>query len=122
MAARPPNDDEPVTLKEACEIVFRNTITPATLRAEAARGRLSIRRIGKRDFTTLRSVKELMQECPEGSRPRASISTPSAANGSSETDRLLSAQAALKLSVDRLRSISRNTSGKSTPPLARQTR
>lgn len=46
------SDDEPMTLAEACETIFRGHIKPATLRAEAARGRLVIERIGRRDFVT----------------------------------------------------------------------
>ena len=40
--------DDPITLEEACRIVFRDTIKPATLRAEVARGNLIIERIGRR--------------------------------------------------------------------------
>jgi hypothetical protein len=56
-------DDDPITLAEACEIVFKNKVTPATLRAEQVRGRIDIFRIGKRDFTTLRSVRAMVEKC-----------------------------------------------------------
>lgn len=62
--SRPERDEDPITLKEACEMVFRNTVTPATLRAEAGRGRLEISRIGKRDFTTL--VEIPFDKLPDG--------------------------------------------------------
>ena len=52
-------DDDPVTLSQACQEVFHGCITPHTLRAEARRGNLRIFRIGKRDFVTLREVREL---------------------------------------------------------------
>mgnify|MGYP003349861379 CR=1 FL=1 len=38
-------DDDPVTLQEACDIVFRGKVGPTTLRSEAAKGRLRITRI-----------------------------------------------------------------------------
>ncbi len=102
-------EDDPVTLREACEIVFRNTVTPATLRAEAARGRLVISRIGKRDFTTLRDARGLLAKCHVQNHHPAYISTRAASNGSSETDRLSSAQVALSMSLSRLKSNSRRT-------------
>ena len=40
MISHLPKDDDPVTLKEACEIMFRNRISPTTLRAEATRERV----------------------------------------------------------------------------------
>jgi hypothetical protein len=80
-------DDDPITLKEACEIVFRNTCTPATLRAESKRGNLDISRIGKRDFTTLRSARELFDKCRVEQKAPASIVTRRAVSTSSATDR-----------------------------------
>lgn len=109
MNERPPADDDPITLKEACEIVFRGTVTPSTLRAEAGRGRLDIARIGKRDFTTLHSARELFRKCQDEKRPLAFTSTPRESNGLSETVRASSVQAALSKSIDRLKSNSRRT-------------
>lgn len=57
------SDDEPMTLAEACETIFRGHIKPATLRAEAARGRLVIERIGRRDFVTLRAINAMREKC-----------------------------------------------------------
>lgn len=107
-------DDDPVTLAEACEIVFRDRITPATLRAEHARGRLEIARIGKRDFTTLRSARELYKRCLDERAGRDSISTQDASNGLSETDHALSAQAAARETVAALKRLSKPTSVGST--------
>lgn len=109
MSVRPIEEDDPITLKEACEIVFRDTVTISTLRAEAARGHLEVARIGKRDFTTLRSAKELFRKCQDEKRPRDSISIRTAKPGLSATDRATSVQAALKASVGRLKSSSRHT-------------
>jgi hypothetical protein len=43
-------DDEPITLAEACKLFPRSKLTVSTLRAEADRKRLDIFRLGKRDF------------------------------------------------------------------------
>lgn len=73
-------DDEPLTLKEACHLIFRNAISPATLRAEADRGRLVIERIGRRDFVTRRAIREMRKKCEldPAQRAPASGSSPSA--------------------------------------------
>jgi len=58
-----PDIDTPITLKEACRIVFQDKITPATLRAEARRGRLIIESIGNKHFTTLAYIEEMRIKC-----------------------------------------------------------
>ena len=55
--------DDPITLEEACRIVFRDTIKPATLRAEVARGNLIIELIGRRDFVTRAALEEMRERC-----------------------------------------------------------
>lgn len=57
------DEDEPLTLAEACQILFRGTISPATLRAEAARGRLVIEKIGRRHFVTRAGIKRMRALC-----------------------------------------------------------
>ncbi|WP_051644653.1 hypothetical protein [Labrenzia sp. DG1229] len=57
------DDDTPITLKEACEILFRGHIKPATLVAEAERGNLQLERIGRRYFTTPGAIKEMRERC-----------------------------------------------------------
>ena len=109
MTARLPSDDDPVTLKEACEIVFRNTIGPGTLLTAAARGQITISRIGRRNFTTLREARSLLASCRVESNHLAFTSTKAAGNGLSETDHVSSAQAALKATLSRLKSNSRHT-------------
>jgi hypothetical protein len=102
--------DDPITLKEACEIVFRGRITPATLRAEASRGRLVISRIGKRDFTTLREARGLFDKCQEDRSGHVSTGTARARPGSSETVQRSFAQARAKMAVETLKNLSRATS------------
>src|SRR6516162_8356671 len=104
-------DERPLTLKEAGEL-YRLKIS--TLRAEAARGRLDIFRMGRRDYTTLESLKAMVAKCQEDARRRGSTSTQNESNGSSETTRASSAQAALNQTVLALRSGLPRISGKST--------
>lgn len=111
-----PGDDDPVTLKEACEMAFRGTITVASLRAEAGRGNLDIFRIGRRDFTTLRAVREMQAKCLAGRKDRTFIATQPANSGLSEMDHVSSALAALRTSTRKLRSSSPNTSAENTNP------
>lgn len=56
-------EDVPMTLKEACSIVFRGTISPATLKAEAERGNLKIRKIGRTYFVTWRELSLMWEKC-----------------------------------------------------------
>jgi hypothetical protein len=109
-----PGDDDPVTLQEACEIVFRGTISVASLRAEAGRGNLDIFRVGRRDFTTIRAVREMQAKCLAGRKGRTFISTPQGNSGLSEMDHVSSALAALSQSTKALRNPSQSTSAGST--------
>lgn len=108
------NENDPITLAEACEIVFRNTIKPATLLAEHGRGRLVISKIGRAYFTTLRDARELLEKCRVEREARGSISTKNAGNGLSETDSVSCARAGANQAVSMLKSLSKNTLGKST--------
>jgi hypothetical protein len=108
------DDDEPITLAEACKLFPRAKLTPSTLRAEAGRDRLDIFRLGKRDYTTLGSMREMVRKCLEGDHRRGSTSIQREVNGSSETEQLASAQAALNQTVRALKSSAPNTLAKST--------
>jgi hypothetical protein len=114
MSPREIPDDDPVTLKEACEIVFRNTITPATLKAAARAGRLPVSLIGRCYFTTIRDAKALHHQCLVEQKAPVSILIRRAESGSSETARVSSALDALRASTDALKGSSRNTSLAST--------
>jgi len=104
-------DDTPLTLKEACEMFFRNTITPKTLRAEAGRGTLTIMRIGRQDFVTPQGIKGMMvKTCRAKDSPQGSTSAKTKPSGSSETARNQSAQAAALMTAQALKKHSRNTS------------
>ncbi len=47
------DDDDPITLRKACELFPLAQLTVSTLRAEAKRGRLMIFPIGKRHYAAL---------------------------------------------------------------------
>jgi hypothetical protein len=96
----PDLDERPLTLKEAGNL-YRLKIS--TLRAEAARGRLDIFRLGKRDYTTLQSMRDMVRKCQEEGRRRASTSTQGVGSGLSETERASSAQVALNQTVTALK-------------------
>lgn len=68
------DDNHPITLKEACKIFFRDTLSVYSLRAEADRGRLVIFLIGKRYYTTpadIRAFIEFKRQESLKQRPRA---------------------------------------------------
>lgn len=110
-------DDSLVTLKDACEIAFNGKIKVATLRAEIGRGNLTVFRVGRRDFTTLKHVREMVQRrCRAASPLQGSISTGRGETGLSETERLTSAQAALNLTLAGLKGRSLITSDENTGP------
>jgi hypothetical protein len=88
-------DDEPITLAEACQLYPRAKLTISTLRAEAARGRLDIFRIGRRDHTTPQAMREMVARCRAEDYRRDFTSIRHAGNGLSETARISSARAAL---------------------------
>lgn len=106
--------DEPLTLDEACREVFRGKIKPATLRAEAARGRLEIERIGRRDFVTRAALKRMRELCRVNQREPVSGPTNSRASGMSEMERSSVAQSAALLISRELKSSLGNTPRRNT--------
>src|ERR1700693_1074877 len=106
-------DDDAITLEEACELFFRGTISPSTLRAEARRGRLAVMRIGRRDFTTPAAIREMKEACRVQPKELGSISSLSVEtrkalsstppHGSFATDPLSAAQAAVLATAKRLK-------------------
>lgn len=102
--------DDPITLKDAAS---HFGFSEWTLRTEADKGRLTIYRIGRKDYTTPNDIREMVHLCRVEKKAPASTLIRSVSNGSSETDRASSAQAAANEAVMRLRNSSRNTSVKS---------
>src|SRR5947207_15387661 len=57
-------DDEPIRLSVAAALAFSDgSMTASGLRREAARGRLTIERIAGKDFTTLRAINQMREQC-----------------------------------------------------------
>lgn len=104
-------DDDPLPLKDAAQ---RYRILEATLRTEASRGRLTIYRIGRKDYTTPKDIKEMVHLCRVEKRRHDFTSTPSESSGLSETEEASSELAAAREAVMMLRSSSTATSGRST--------
>jgi len=104
------SESDPIKLKDAAQ---HFNLTVSTLRAEAGRGRLTIYRIGKTDYTTPNDIKEMVRLCRVDPKARDFTLTRRGNIGSSGTDRSSSALAAANETVLRLRSTSRNTSAKS---------
>lgn len=60
-------EDVPMTLEEACRVIFKDAITPATLKAEARRGNLVLHKIGRAYFVTLLELSAMWGKCCVGS-------------------------------------------------------
>jgi hypothetical protein len=103
-------DDTPITLAEACGLFPRARLTISTLRAEAARGRLDIFRIGRRDYTTAAAMREMVNRCRAEDSRRDSISIRAGERGASGTEAASFALLRARESVQRLKSNSPNIS------------
>jgi len=65
--------DAPLRLTDAAKLAFpAGGMTASGLRSEAKRGHLKIERIANKDFTTLRAIEEMRQECRVEVRDRIS--------------------------------------------------
>lgn len=78
-------DDEPLTLDEACTLIFKDRIKAGTLRVEATRGNLRIERIGRRDFVTRAAIREMREKC-QMVPPQKGQGSGSSHNGSGRTE------------------------------------
>jgi hypothetical protein len=107
-------DDDPITLNEACDIIFHGAITEASLRAEERRGNLDTFKIGRTIFTTRRDIKEMEKKCRVARKGRVFTSTKDANNGLSETDKSSAALVALNQTVKGLKNGLPNTLARST--------
>jgi hypothetical protein len=93
------DNDEPITLVEACRLFSRAKLTVSTLRAEANRGRLNIFKIGRRDYTTIDEMKAMVRKCRDGDRRYTSITQ----SNLSETQRATSAMNAVSNTIAKLK-------------------
>ena len=60
---RHPDDDAPMTLQEACKVIFGGAIKPDSLRAEHRRGNLVLEKIGRTYFVTRASIRICASRC-----------------------------------------------------------
>ena len=103
-----------ITLKDACEIVFGNRVTPGILKKEWRQGNLDLCKIGRSYFVTLADVRELKTKCRVEAPARASGSIRKEEPGLSSTVEAAAAQDSLLMKLDRLKKPSENTSRRST--------
>ncbi|WP_245447432.1 excisionase [Methylobacterium sp. 17Sr1-1] len=74
------SDDTPLRLADAARLAFpAGGMTAASLRREAAKGRLTIERIAGKDFTTLAAIERMRELCRVPPKAPASTSSPRAA-------------------------------------------
>ena len=99
--------DQPLRLAVAAALAFPDgSMTASGLRREAARGRLAIERIAGKDYTTLANIERMRELCRVeakelacGSNQRSATRAASSSvtqPGSSATERVRSARAALE--------------------------
>jgi hypothetical protein len=106
--------DTPLRLHDAVTLGFpAGGMTVSGLRREGRRGNLTIETIAGKQFTTLRAIEEMRQRCRDqakdadsGSNRKhttARASSSGAQTGSSKTDRVKSARAALEKTARELK-------------------
>lgn len=110
-------DNDPITLTEASRVVLRGIVSVSALRAEIKRGNLAVERIGKNLYTTPVAIREMREKCRvmPNHHDSTSAKTEKTASGSSGTTGKTGELAALKASVNALKSNSLSTLRKSTP-------
>jgi hypothetical protein len=111
--------DTLLSLGVAAHLAFPDgSVSPGTLRAEAARGKLAIFRIGKKYYTNLREIEQMVSKsCLVPRKARISISGGDPAanqSGPLETEGMRSARAQLQASMEKLKKGSRNISPQNT--------
>ena len=94
-------DDDPIPLATAAADFG---IPKGVLKANGLRGDLSIYKLGTQYYTTPNAVRRWVEKCHVTPKARVSGSIRDASNGSSSTERISSAQAALMTSLNSLRS------------------
>lgn len=89
-------DDEPISLAEACNLFFRGRLTKSSLRTEARKGNLEIIQIANKDFVTKNGIKRMIEKCRKNADLQGSGSDQTPKHGSSRTEASVSAQDALR--------------------------
>ncbi|PIO99653.1 excisionase [Pleomorphomonas carboxyditropha] len=120
MATNPPaiSDDTPLRLADAVEIAFpMGGMTVSGLRSERDAGRLVVRRIAGKDFTTLADIRSMMDKCRVQPKAPGSTSEQGKAlprSGTSKTGKNSPALAALLTTIQEQKESLRATSAKKT--------
>jgi hypothetical protein len=115
----------PLRLDVAARLAFPDgSMTASGLRREGRRGHLMIERIAGKDFTTIQHIEAMRLKCRDqqkaqdyGLNPKSvtpAASSPAVQHGSSATDRVRSARAALEKTTRKLKERSANTSPANT--------
>ena len=105
------SDKNTLTLRQAAE---EYGYTVSTLRAEAGRGRLTLYRIGRKDYTTPADIKEMVRLCRVEKKGHGFTLIRDENNGLSATERASSALAAANQTVEALKRRSPNILDTST--------
>lgn len=117
------DQDSPLSLQEAADILLRGLVKAATLRAAAARGELIVEKLGKRIVTTPADIERWRQSCRDRVKVQGSIYSQSSTSnqgmsgqpfGLSETEAARLSQDAALARVKKLKEGSRNTSQQNT--------
>jgi hypothetical protein len=111
-------DDEPISLAEACKLFFRGRLTKSSLRTEARKGNLEIIQIANKDFVTKNGIKRMIEKCRKNADQQGSGSDRTPEHGSSRTEPSASAQNALRVRLQQRKQPSPSTLQSNTNPSA----
>lgn len=115
-------DDEPVTLAEACKLFFGGRLTKSALRTEARKGNLEVLMIAGKAFVTRNAIERMKEKCLVKNSPQGSGSDQTREHGSSRTEVGASAQNAARLKLQMLKKSLESTSPANTSRGAEATR
>ena len=104
-------DTDPITIGEASRLM-RGVVSESALRSEIKKGTLIAFRIGKNLFTTPQAIREMRDKCRVMPNRPDSTSEKTIEPGSSATEAVTSALAALNATVPALKNGSLNTSSR----------
>lgn len=91
-------DDEPITLKEACEIYFKGRVGVPALLAESRSGKLETWKVGRTRLTNLAKIKAMEEKkCLEQVPAPVFGSTRAVRDGRSAMAKASAAQAAVAM-------------------------
>jgi hypothetical protein len=107
-------DDDLITLKDACEVIFGGRVSPATLKDQWRKGNLDLSKIGRSYFASVADFKGLKTKCLADRPARASGSIRKEEHGLSSTAESAAARDSLLTTLNGLRKPSANIRHQST--------